>query len=326
MRIRRPWLRPDMPATVVAAAYGGPEVLTVIDEPTPEPGPGQARIAVRAAGVNPVDYKVYSGALRRDPSALPVRLGYEAAGVVTATGQDAVGPAGPVRAGDEVIAFRVSGAYASELVADGAALVPKPPALDWAPAAGLMLTGATAWHCLEATAVATGDTVLLHGAAGGVGIMAIQLAVGRGARVIATGSAASEELLRDLGAMPVAYGHGLAGRVRELAPGGVDVAVDLVGTDEAVDVSLELVADRARIATIAAAGRAGRDGFKALGGAPGADPGTQIRNAARTQLAAMAGDGTLRVIMAGTFPLADAADAHREIMGGHTHGKIALIP
>src|ERR1700752_350587 len=133
MRHDGPWLRPVMSATVVAAAYGGPEVLAVIDEPAGEPGPGQARIEVRAAGVNPIDYKVYSGALRRDPSALPIRLGYEAAGVVTATGQDALGPAGPVRAGGEGIAFRITGAFASELVADAASLVPKPPALDWAP-------------------------------------------------------------------------------------------------------------------------------------------------------------------------------------------------
>ena len=326
MRENQPWLRAGMSAAVVAAAYGGPEVLTVIDEPAAEPGPGQARIEIRAAGVNPVDYKMYSGAFSRDPAALPIRLGYEASGVVTAAGLDAAGPAGPVRAGDEVIAFRVSGAYASELTADAAALVPKPPALGWAAAAGLMLTGATAWHCLDATGVTGGDTVLLHGAAGGVGIMAIQLAVARGATVIATGSAASQEFLRALGAIPVTYGPGLAGRIRDLVPGGVTAAADLAGTDEAVDVSLELVPDRARIATIAAPARAGREGFKALGGGPGADPGTQIRMAARTELARMAGEGSLRVVVAGTYPLARAADAHRAIMAGHAHGKIALIP
>ncbi len=315
-----------MAPLVVAAAYGGPDVLTLIHEPASEPGPGQARIAVRAAGVNPVDYKMYSGAYGRAPAALPMRLGAEAAGVVTATGPDATGPAGPVHEGDEVIAYRVPGAYAGELVAEAASLVPKPAALDWGQAAGLMLAGVTAWHCLDATAVTGGDTVLLHGAAGGVGIMAIQLAVARGATVIATGSPGSQEFLRELGAIPVAYGPGLAGRVRDLAPGGIDAAADLAGTDEAVDVSLELVPDLARIASIAAWGRAARDGIKLLGGGPGAEPGTQIRMAARTELAAMAGDGSLRVVMAGTFPLAEAAQAHRAIMAGHTHGKIALIP
>ncbi|HEX9063790.1 MAG TPA: NADP-dependent oxidoreductase [Streptosporangiaceae bacterium] len=315
-----------MPAVVVAAAYGGPEVLTQIVEPATELGPGQARVQVRAAGVNPVDYKRYSGMFGRDPSALPLRLGSEAAGVVMAAAADAAGPGGPVRAGDEVIAYRVDGAYASEIVADAASLVPKPAGLDWAPAASLMLAGVTAWHCLDATGVTSGDTVLLHGAAGGVGVLAIQLAVAAGATVLATGSPASLEFLQDLGAIPVAYGPGLAGRIKAAAPGGVDAAADLAGTDEAVDVSLELVADRSRIATIAAPMRAGRDGFKALGGAPGADPGTEIRAAARTELARRAGTGELRVIMAGTFPLSDAAGAHRAIMTGHTHGKIALIP
>jgi NADPH:quinone reductase len=315
-----------MASVVIAAAYGGPEVLTVIDEPAGAPRPGHARIEVRASGVNPVDYKVYSGAFGRDPARLPLRLGSEAAGVITQAGPDAVGPAGPLQVGDEVIAYRASGAYASELVEPAQALVPKPATLDWAQASALMLSGVTAWHGLVATSVSDGDTVVIHGAAGGVGIMAVQLAVGRGATAIATASPARHEFLRALGAVPVAYGPGLAERVRELAPGGVDAALDLVGTDEAVDVSLELVADRARIATIAAFGRAGQAGIKALGGGPGADPGTELRMAARLDLAKLADQGKLRVFMAGTFPLTRAADAHRAIMTGHTNGKIALIP
>ncbi len=315
-----------MASVVIAAAYGGPEVLTVIDEPAGEPGPGQARIEVRASGVNPVDVKVYSGAFGRDPARLPLRLGSEAAGVITQVGPDAVGPAGPLLVGDEVIAYRASGAYASELIEPAEALVPKPATLDWAPASALMLSGVTAWHGLVATSVSAGDTVVIHGAAGGVGIMAVQLAVGRGATVVATASPARHEFLRELGAEPVAYGPGLAERVRKLAPGGVDAALDLVGTDEAVDVSLELVADRARIATIAAFGRAGQAGIRALGGGPGADPGTELRMAARLDLAKLADQGKLRVFIAGTFPLTKAADAHRAVMTGHAKGKIALIP
>ena len=111
-------------SVVIAAGYGGPEVLSVIDEPTPDPGPGEARIEVRAASVNPIDYKVYSGAFGADPARLPIRLGAEAAGVVTAVGPGAAGPAGPVNAGDEVIAYRAPGAYASELVVPGGAVVP----------------------------------------------------------------------------------------------------------------------------------------------------------------------------------------------------------
>jgi NADPH:quinone reductase len=315
----------SMPAVVIATAYGGPEVLSVADEPAAQPGPGEARIEVRAAGVNPIDWKAYSGAFGADPERLPMRLGSEAAGVVTATGPDAVGPAGPVAAGDEVIAFRASGAYATELVTPAQALVPKPTTLDWAQASGLMLTGVTAWHALSATGVSAGDAVLIHAAAGGVGVMAVQLAIARGAAVVATASPARHGFLRELGAVPVAYGDGLAERVREAAPGGVDAALDLIGTDEAVEVSLALVADRARIATIAAFALGLREGIKVLGGAPGADPGTEIRDAARLELARLAQDGVLRVFVTRTFPLAEVAAAHREVMSGHSTGKIALI-
>jgi NADPH:quinone reductase-like Zn-dependent oxidoreductase len=315
-----------MSAVVVATAFGGPEVLSVVDQPAGEPGPGQALIQVRAAGVNPVDWKQYSGLMGADPVRLPMRLGAEASGVVTAAGPDAVGPAGPVRVGDEVIAFRAPGAYAAGLVVPADALVPKPATLDWAPASGLMLAGVAAWHALVATDVHQGDTVLMHGAAGGVGIMAVQLAVRRGATVIGTARPARHEFLRELGAIPVAYGDGLAGRVRAAAPGGVDVALDLIGTGEALDVSLDLVADRARIATIVVTPRAREAGIKLLGGAPGADPGTAVRLPARLDLARLAGDGTLRVFVARSYPLSQVADAHRYSMAGHAAGKIVLIP
>src|ERR1022692_875575 len=315
-----------MPSVVIAAACGGPGVRSVVDEPSAEPGPGAARIAVRAAGVNPVDYKMYSGAFGSDPAKLPIRLGLEAAGVVTAVGPGAAGPAGPAHVGDEVIASRAAGAYTTGLVLSAQSLAPKPATLDWAQAAGLMLTGATAWHALVASSVGEGDPGLIHGGAGGVGIMAIQLAAARGATVLATASPGRHELLRELGATPVEYGTGLADRVRAAAPQGIDAALDLVGTDEAVDVSLELVADPTRIATIAAFGRAGAAGIKALGNGPGADPGTEIRDAARVELARLAGEGKLAVIVSQTFPLADAAAAHRASITGHTTGKIALIP
>jgi NADPH:quinone reductase len=311
---------------VIAAEYGGPEVLSVSEENVREPGPGEARIEVRAAGVNPVDVKSYSGAFGADPARLPIRPGAEAAGVVTAVGPGTTGPAGPVQAGDEVIVFRAPGAYATELVVPGQAVVPKPGALDWPQAAGLMLAGVTAWHLLEATAVGPGDTVLIHGGSGGVGLMAVQLAAIRGATAIATASPARHDLLRDLGAIPVAYGPGLADRVAAAAPGGVDAAWDLVGTDEAWDVSMALVPDKARVATIVAFARGLRAGIKVLGGAPGADPGTEIRERARLELARLAGDGKLRVLVSQAFPLAEAAAAHRAIADGHTLGKIALIP
>jgi len=315
-----------MSRVVVATAYGSPEVLSVVDEPLASPGPGEARIEVRACGVNPVDYKTYSGAFGRDPSRLPLRLGLEAAGEVRGVGPGAAGPAGRVAVGDEVIAYRVTGGYAAELVVPAEALVPKPPELGWAEASGLMLAGVTAWHALVAAGVSAGDTVLVNGAAGGVGLMAIQLAASRGATVIGTASPSRHDLLREFGAIGVAYGDGLADRVRAAAPQGVSAALDLVGTDEAIDTSLALVADRNRIATIAAARRGLELGIKVLGGAPGADPGTAIRSAARLELAKMAGQDALRVLVDRSFPLENAADAHRLSMGGHVSGKIALIP
>src|SRR6266568_3548738 len=301
-----------MALVVTAAAYGGPEVLSVVEEPDREPGPGEARIEVRAAGVNPVDVKSYSGAFGTDPDRLPIRLGAEAAGVVTAVGPGTTGPAGPVQAGDEVIVYRAPGAYATELVVPGQTVIPKPGTLDWPQAAGLMVTGVTAWHLLAATDVAAGETVLVHGGSGGVGLMAVQLAGVRGAKVVATASPARHDLLRDLGAIPVAYGPGLAGRVTAAAPGGVDAAMGLV-------------ADKARVATIVAFARGLQAGIKVLGGAPGADPGTEIREGARLDLARLAQDGKLRVIVSQTFPFAAAA-AHHAILDGHTTGKIALIP
>jgi NADPH:quinone reductase-like Zn-dependent oxidoreductase len=257
-----------------------------------------------------------------DPAKLPIALGYEAAGVVAAVGPEVTG----WTEGDEVIAFRASAAYTSDLVVDVDALTPKPSSLGWPEAAGLMLTGATAWHTLEATDVHAGDTVLVHGATGGVGLLAVQLARLRGARVIGTTHPRNDDLLRDLGAEPVAYGEGLLERVRALTPGGVDVALDLVGTDEAMDVSLALVPDRSRIASIANFDRAPREGVRLLGNGPGADPGTEVRDAARAELARLAGEGSLRVVVASTYALDDAADAHRQIRSGHTTGKLVLLP
>jgi NADPH:quinone reductase len=309
---------------VVATSFGGPESLSFEEIDLPAPGPHEVRLAVRAIGVNPYDIKVYAGT--GDQARLPLRLGSEAAGVVTAVGEAAADDRGPLSVGDEVIAFRAPGAYATDLLVADAALTRKPQTLDWPEAAVLLLAGATAVHTLTRTAVTEGDTVLVHGASGGVGLYAVQLAALRGARVIATASGGSHDLLRELGAEPVTYGEGLVDRVRALAPDGVDAALDLVGTDEAMDVSLALVADRDRIATIANFGRGAVEGVALLGGGPGADPGDDLRAAARPELARLAGEGRLRVVLAATYPLDDVAEAHRRIATGHTTGKIALLP
>ena len=309
-----------MAQAVVATGFGGTDQLRLVKVDPGAPGPGQVAVSVRAAGVNPADVKLREGLFGRDESWLPLRLGSEAAGVVAALGDGVSG----LTVGDEVIAFRASGAYATDLVLDPNVLTPKPGNLSWEEAAGLMLTGATAVHTLTATSVGEGDTVLIHGGAGGVGQMAVQLAGLRGARVIATASPRNHDLLRSLGAEPVAYGEGLADRVRELAPDGIDAALDLVGTDEALSVSLELVPDRDRIATIANFSPAA-DQVRKLGGGPGADPGTETRDAARAELAELAGSGRLKVRVDRAFPLAEVAAAHDYLMTGHPSGKVVLV-
>ena len=315
-----------MTRAVVATAFGGPEVLAAIETPVRPPGPGEVLISVRAAGTNAIDYKEYSGAMGQDPARLPMRLGHEAAGVVTEVADGTEGPGGPIRAGDEVIAFRIAGAYADDVVVPASSVVPKPSTLSFEEASGMMLTGVTATHALAVTHVGADDTVLIHGAAGGVGLMAVQLAADAGARVIGTSSESGQGLVREFGAEPVMYGAGLEERVRALAPGGVDAAIDCAGGDEALDVSLALVADRGRIVTIVASRRAFNAGIKVIGGAPGADPGTEIRSAARLELARLAEEEKLRVVVAAVYPLAEAAAAHRALATGHTHGKIILVP
>lgn len=309
---------------VVATAYGGPEVLRLIDADPGEPGPGNVLVEVRAAGVNPTDWKGYAGLYGADPAKLPLRLGYEVSGVVVAVGPSVrwLSP------GDEVIAWRVSGGYADRIVVSEQVTVRRPSNLDWPAASGLLLAGTTAVHTLAATATHDGDVVLVNGGSGGVGRMVVQLAVLRGARVIATASPAGHADLEDLGATPVAYGEGLLDRIHEAerSTGPVTVAIDTVGTDEALDTSVALVEDRGRIATIAGFRRAGQLGIKALGGGPGADPGTAIREAARAQLAELASDGSLDVRVARTFPLSEVAEAHRVGQAGHLSGKIVLVP
>jgi NADPH2:quinone reductase len=307
-----------MTKTVVAQKYGNPDVLKLIDVEVPPPARGEVRVDVKAIGVNPFDYKLYSGAWGTDPSKLPIHLGGEAAGVVSAIGPDVT----TVAVGDEVIVSPGSGLYSEQVVVPSSSVTPKPSSISWEQAAGLLLVGGTAVDALDTIRVSEGDTVLIHGASGGVGSLAVQLAVARGATVIGTAGASNQEYVRSLGATPVLYGDGLEARVREL--GSVDAAFDTAGTDEAVDVSLALVADKRRIVTIVAFGRAESDGFNAVGG--GNPQSAEARLKARGELVELAGAGRLTVKIAKTFPLADAAQAHTELQSSHPAGKFILIP
>jgi NADPH:quinone reductase-like Zn-dependent oxidoreductase len=320
-----------MPRIVRPAAYGPPDVLVVTEAPVPRAAADGVVVEVRAAGVNPVDWKLYSGSFHavvddhKDAAGVTVSmpfLGLECAGVVTEVGADVAG----VRVGDEVIVYPVTAAYADYVRAPATSILPRPAGLGWAEAGSLMLTGTTAVHALHAAGVGAGDTVLVHGGSGGVGLMAVQLATAAGATVIATAAERNHALLRELGAIPLVYGPGLADRVRAAAPQGVSAAVDLAGTDEALDVSLSLVADRGRIASVTGSPRRAEAGVKVLGYGPEQDAGDEVRGAARAGLVERAGSGTLRVVVDATFPLADAAKAHEAGLAGHGPGKLVLIP
>ncbi|CAA9302932.1 MAG: Quinone oxidoreductase [uncultured Friedmanniella sp.] len=306
----------------VATDFGGLDVFREVEVDVPVPGPGEVTIEVRAAGVNPADLKHVAGGT--DRSALPVPIGYEVAGVLSAVGPGTEIASGGGAVGEEVLAFRVRGGYASALTVPARDVFAKPASLGWPEAANLLLAGTTAAEMLHVTTVAPGETVLLHGASGAVGVSVLQQARLLGARVVGTCGEGSDDVVRRFGGEPVRYGAGLADRVRALAPGGIAAALDAVGTDEAVDVSLALVPDRQRVVTIAARERAAQDGIRLIAGAM---PASQaFRDRVRARLVALAGAGDLVVPVARTFPLDQAREALELLSGGHPGGKLALIP
>ncbi|KHL17857.1 UNVERIFIED_CONTAM: hypothetical protein LK11_09695 [Mumia flava] len=310
-----------MTTQVRPRTFGDPDVLEVREVAEPEPGDGQVRVAVHAIDVNPWDVTSYSGRAGTDPTLLD-GLGSGVSGTVSAVGPgvEAYEP------GDPVTTRRVDGSsYASDVLVAEADLLPMPAGTSYETTAALFLKGGTAAHLLEATALTAGETVLVHGGAGGAGTMAVQLAVLAGARVIATAGARNADYLISLGATPVTYGEGLADRVRGAAPDGVDVAFDLVGTDEAVAVSLELVADLRRIATVVRFDAAGEHGFRALGYGPGGELGSDVRAAAAPELLRLHALGRLRVEIRHAYPLVQAARAHRDLETGHGRGALVLI-
>jgi len=307
----------------VANAPSGIDDLELQRFDVGDPGPGEVLIRVTAAGMNPADHKHVAPAADPNPSRFPVAIGYEVAGVVEAVGPDARGASGDVAVGDRVVAFRISGGYATRVVAPAADVLAAPARLDDPAAANLLLAGCTAAEMLEVTRVREAETVLLHGASGAVGVSVLQQARLIGARVIGTASRDRFDEVRRFGGEPVEYGAGLEERVRELAPDGVAAALDAVGTDEAVDVSLALV-DRARVLTIAAAPRARAEGFTVIAGAMPASK--EFRDRIRPRLVELADRGELEVPVAATFALDDARAALHLLSAGHPGGKLALIP
>jgi NADPH:quinone reductase-like Zn-dependent oxidoreductase len=305
-----------------ATRWGGPETWEFAEVEVPEPRQGEVTIEVRAAGVNPADYKHVSAP--REGLELPVPIGYEVAGVIAAIGPDTEIASGGGAVGDAVVAFRIQGGYATAVTVPAKDVFAKPSRLADEEAANLLLVGTTAAQMLDVTDVRAGETILVHGASGAVGVSILQQAAEIGARVIGTASEASFARVRRFGGLPIAYGPGLAERATEAAQGPIAAALDTVGTDEAIDVSLELVPDRLRIVTIVAAQRAQQEGFHAVFGA---QPESQaFRDSVRGPLLELAGSGRLQVPMARTYPLADAPEALAFLKEGHPGGKLALLP
>jgi NADPH:quinone reductase-like Zn-dependent oxidoreductase len=290
--------------------FGGPEVLEIVDLPDPHPGPGEVRIAVRAAGVNPSDWKKRTGLM--DPE-LPQTMGYEAAGVVDELGADVA----DVAVGDQVFGFSLHGAAQAELavLSDYA---PIPPSLDFAGAAALPAAIETATRALDQLGVGAGSTVLVNGASGTVGSAAVQLAEARGARVIGTASPANHDYLRSLGAEPVTYGEGLVERVRRLAPDGVDVALDVAGSGVLPDL-IALAGGPDRVVTIADFAGAQEHGVRFSRG----DDGRAVHVLA--EIGELIESGRFSLPVAQAFPLAEISAAHRVGEEGHARGKLVLL-
>jgi NADPH:quinone reductase len=305
----------------VAVDFGGPEVLRCIDVDVPGPGPGQVSIGVRAVGMNPADAKHIAPG--QDRSLLPMSIGYEVAGVVTALGSGTQLASGDGAVGDEVVAWPVTGGYTTGITVPASGVFAKPTTLSFAEAASLLLVATTAADLLHASGARPGETVLLHGAAGAVGVMVLQQARQLGIRVIGTASPANFDYVRRFGGTPAEYGPGLLDRVRAAAPEGIAAALDTVGSDEAGDVSLALVDDRSRVVTIAAAPRAKADGYVFVGASnPESGP---FRARVRSRLLQQAQDGELVVPMAQTFAFENAPAAFAMLTSPHPPGKIALV-
>ncbi|WP_329622673.1 NADP-dependent oxidoreductase [Streptomyces sp. NBC_01255] len=306
---------------IVYEEFGGPEVLRhATGVAVPEPGPGEVRVKVAAVGVNPVDWKRRYGWVEEFyPTTFPAVPGLEFAGTVDALGEGVT----DLAVGDEVLGWTKTGSYAEYAIAGTVA--PKPAELSWEAAASLPVAGETAQRVLDLIGVREGETLFLHGAAGVVGSVAVQLAVAAGITVVGSASESNHAYLRELGAIPVAYGDGLAERVRAAAPGGVDAVFDAAGHG-VLPVAIELLggegtARKERIATIAATDAAEYGiAFSGVTGAPDA-----VR-AALTAQARQAVEGTLAVRLADTLPLKEAARAQELSESGHVRGKLVLIP
>jgi NADPH:quinone reductase-like Zn-dependent oxidoreductase len=307
-----------MPKAVRYDEFGGIDVLRVDEVDRPEPGDGQVLVRVKAAGINPSEAAIRTGAVAQlFPSTFPSGQGSDLAGVVEEVGAGAVG----FSPGDEVIGFSNKRASQAELVlVDIGDLTRKPENVSWEVAGGLYVAGVTAWGAVHAVQPQEGETVVISGAAGGVGSLAAQLARRTGATVIGLAGKGNHEWLTSHGVIPVGYGDGVADRIRAAAPAGVDAFIDTYGNGY-VELALALGVAANRIDTIADFAAAAKYGVKTDGGAA-AGPGATVL----TELARMVADGHLDVPIANVYPLSEVREAYTELERRHTRGKIVLRP
>jgi NADPH:quinone reductase-like Zn-dependent oxidoreductase len=306
-----------MPQAVRFGQHGGPEVLRVVEVSRPVPGRGQVLVKVKAAGINPGEAKIRSGAFAgRYPTTFPSGEGSDLAGVVAEAGEDA----GGFTAGDEVIGFTDNRAsHAEYVLVEAGDLVPRPAHVSWEAAGALFVAGTTAYAAVRAVAAGPGDTLVVAGAAGGVGSIAVQLGVNAGATVIGLASEPNHQWLADHGVTPVAYGEAVADRIRAASAGRVDAFIDTVGTGY-VELALELGVRPDRIDTIADFTAPAKYGVRAEGNSAAANAGVLA------ELAAMIDKGQLEIPIARVYPLTEVQAAYRDLAQGHTRGKIVLRP
>jgi len=293
---------------LIARHFGGPEVLEFHTEQAPAPGPGEVLVQVRAAGINPIDARRMTGEFG---SNLPHSFGTEFAGTIQALGAGTA----PWQVGDAVLGSGAGFTHATHIVVPAENLVAKPEAMSWETAGSLAGAGRTATAILRELAVPATGSLLIHGGSGGVGSITVQLAVRQGVTVVATASAANQDYLRGLGAIPVEYGPGLADRIAAVHPAPFTASIDMIGNSEATEASLALVEPEGAIATIA--------------GRPVDSPRVQAIWVKRNpddlrQLVDDVVDGTYRWEVSRSYPLLDAVTAYRDILSGHTRGKSVL--
>jgi NADPH:quinone reductase-like Zn-dependent oxidoreductase len=304
-----------MPKAVRFDHYGDVDVLEVVDVPRPEPGANELLIRVRAAGINPGEAKIREGLLAKQfPATFPSGQGSDLAGVIEETGSGVTGWA----AGDQIIGFTEHRAAQAEfVVVEASDVVAKPPNISWEVAGSVFVAGTTAYAAVRAVAPQSGETVLVAGATGGVGSIAVQLARRTGATVVGIASESHHAWLTAHGVVPVAYGDGLDGRLRE-AVERIDACIDTVG-GEYVELALAFGVPPSRIDTIANFDAVRRLGVKGEGNAAGAN------STVLGEVVSLIAEGALEVPIAATYPLDQVRDAYRRLAGGHILGKIVLL-